>query len=146
MIIVLCVTFGIAWCDKEKEQKQAFTVKFVTNGGSAVDEQIVEKGHKATVPTTTQMGYTLDGWYNDVVMTQKYVFETPVTADLTLYAKWTPNEAGTFTVTFNSNGGSEVTAQNVISGDKVNEQIPAPYLFNQRCHRRIQHNLHSHLR
>jgi hypothetical protein len=43
-------------------------------------------------------------------MTNAFLFTTPITADLTLFAKWTLNN---YTVSFNSNGGSAVNSQSV---------------------------------
>ncbi|WP_400153591.1 InlB B-repeat-containing protein, partial [Candidatus Methanomassiliicoccus intestinalis] len=51
-------------------------------------------------------------------MTQPYDFSSQVLSSFTLYAKWTA-ESGTYTVTFNSNGGSAVPAQTVKAGEKA---------------------------
>ena len=37
-------------------------------------------------------GYDFAGWYKDAALTQEYDMNTPVTADLTLYAKWTESD------------------------------------------------------
>ena len=67
-----------------------FTVTFESNGGTAVQSQRVTSGETATEPTQPTKGTdTFDGWYSDAELTQAYVFTTPVTADITLYAKWT---------------------------------------------------------
>ncbi|MDR0415088.1 MAG: InlB B-repeat-containing protein, partial [Prevotellaceae bacterium] len=42
-----------------------------------------------------------------------------VNANVTLYAKWISGDAVTYTVTFNSNGGSDVPSQQVEEGGKV---------------------------
>ena len=49
-------------------------------------------------------GYTFDGWYLDAEGTQAYDFATPVTGDLTLFAKWTKVE--TNPTPGGDNGGS----------------------------------------
>ncbi len=88
-----------------------YTVTFNANGGSEVEEQKVEYNAVASEPTDpTKTGYTFAGWYSDEELTTAYDFATPVTANTTLYAKWTINE---YTVTFNANGGSEVEEQKV---------------------------------
>jgi Listeria/Bacterioides repeat len=38
-------------------------------------------------------GYTFAGWYTDPAMRNAYSFGAPITADTTLYAKWTPGTA-----------------------------------------------------
>lgn len=65
-----------------------YTVKFNTNGGTAVNNVMVNHGNKVTEPETTRDGYTLEGWYTDYELTVPYDFNTPVTYGLTLYAKW----------------------------------------------------------
>ena len=71
---------------------QIHTVTFVSNGGSDVPSQKVEHEKTATKPADpTRFGYTFDAWYTDGTYTTKYDFSTPVTADITLYAKWTRN-------------------------------------------------------
>ena len=66
-------------------------VTFNANGhGSAPSAQTVQSGNKATKPTDpTASGYTFCGWYTDSACTTAYNFDTAVTSDITLYAKWT---------------------------------------------------------
>ena len=69
-----------------------YEVVFVTNGGSSVDDLNVVEGQKATKPTDpTKDGHTFAGWYKDSALTQAYDWNSTVTGDLTLYAKWTAN-------------------------------------------------------
>ena len=72
-------------------QEIKYTVKFESNGGTLVKDQTVKSGEKAIKPTDpTRSGYTFNGWYDKELKTA-YDFSTPVTADITLYAKWTRN-------------------------------------------------------
>ncbi len=71
-----------------ESQETKYTVTFDANGGTAVDAQEVKEGEVATMPTSTKVGYTFDGWYNGDV---KFEFTTAITANVTLKAKWTPN-------------------------------------------------------
>lgn len=65
---------------------KVFTVSFDTAGGSKVASQKVEDGAKASRPADpTRSGYSFDGWYKG---DSKYDFSTPVTADVTLTARW----------------------------------------------------------
>jgi uncharacterized repeat protein (TIGR02543 family) len=67
-----------------------YTVTFSVDGGSEVTAQTVESGNKATQPTApTKTGFTFDGWYGEAGLTTLYDFNTPVTSNVTLYAKWT---------------------------------------------------------
>jgi len=101
-----------------KEGVKTFTVTFDSAEGTAVDAQTVADGAIATEPTApTKDGFTFDGWYNGE---DKYDFTTPVTADITLTAKWVV-KAVEYTVTFDSNGGSAVDAQTVAEGGFATE-------------------------
>lgn len=71
-----------------------YTVTFDSKGGSSVDPQSVTHGEKATQPAApTRDHYAFEGWYTDEELTKQYEFDTPVTADITLYAKWRQTEA-----------------------------------------------------
>ena len=72
---------------------ESWTVAFNSNGGSACDTKFVATADDKLVKPAdpTRDGYTFGGWYTDEACTQAYDFSTPVTADLTLYAKWTKN-------------------------------------------------------
>jgi uncharacterized repeat protein (TIGR02543 family) len=64
-------------------------VRFDTNGGSSVDMQKVMIGDKVTKPADpTKPGYTFGGWYTDKACTTAFDFSSPVTEDMTLYARW----------------------------------------------------------
>ncbi|SCW52517.1 prepilin-type N-terminal cleavage/methylation domain-containing protein/Listeria/Bacterioides repeat-containing protein [Ruminococcaceae bacterium YRB3002] len=90
---------------------EQFEVSFVTGtGASTVDPQTVDYGTTATEPSKpTRTDYTFMGWYTDELYTSAYDFATPVTGDLTLYARWIENPI----VSFNSMGGSEVQSISV---------------------------------
>lgn len=91
-----------------------YTVSFDSNGGTAVAEQYIEEGMKAyEPPAPTKTKFAFDGWYNGET---KWNFDTnTVTETITLKAKWKE----TYTVTFDSNGGSEVAAIEVPIGEKI---------------------------
>ena len=108
-----------------------YTVTFVSNGGSAVDPQIVAANGFAVPPTApTRTGFIFDGWFSDSELSSSYNFQTtPVTANITLYAKWLTG----YTVTFNSNGGSAVSPQ-IVAVNTTATEPPVPtltgYTFN----------------
>lgn len=72
-------------------EAEQYKVTFNANGhGTAPAAQTVTSGSKATKPTDpTASGYTFGGWYADSACTKAYSFDTAVTANITLYAKWT---------------------------------------------------------
>lgn len=80
----------------------AYTVTFQSEGGSEVASQIRANAPAARPADPTKEGYTFIGWYKGE---SEWDFETPVTPDLTLTAKWQLNQ---YTITFDTAGGSEV--------------------------------------
>lgn len=94
----------------------------------------------------SRSGYSFNGWYTQSSNGGKFDFSEKITADVTLYAQWsqqsssgggggggggwtptptpvptpaptpTPVPSTTYTVSFDSTGGSAVTAQSVVSG------------------------------
>jgi len=108
------------------------TVTFDTNDGTAIDPVAIGYDTKLTAPVAPEKEhYSFLGWYTDEALTTAFSFETPVTSDITLYAKWKLNE---FTVTFEGNGGStSVTSIEVIYGEAYGD-MPVPtrtgYTFN----------------
>ena len=69
-----------------------YTVTYESNGGSTVPSQTVKYNETANKPANpTKSGYTFAGWYTEEKLTNKYDFATPVTGNITLYAKWTRN-------------------------------------------------------
>ena len=80
----------------------AYTVTFQSEGGSEVASQIRANAPADRPADPTKEGYTFIGWYNGE---SEWDFETPVTAVLTLTAKWQLNR---YTITFDTAGGSEV--------------------------------------
>ena len=67
-------------------------VRFETEtGASHIDSQAVPHGGKAAEPSDpTRTGYSFSGWYTADAGGDPYDFDTVVTGDLTLYARWSP--------------------------------------------------------
>ena len=63
-------------------------VIFDTNGGSKVNETNAEYNKEISEPETTREGYRFVGWYTNKECTKVFDFKTPITQDITLYAKW----------------------------------------------------------
>lgn len=72
---------------------QTYTVAFDTNGGSAVAPVTVDAGSTVTKPADPmKSGHNFGGWYKDSTLQTPWNFANDtVTADTTLYAKWTAN-------------------------------------------------------
>jgi uncharacterized repeat protein (TIGR02543 family) len=72
-----------------------YTVSFNSQGGSNVAPESVNYGDPATPPAPpVRAGYTFLGWYADASGGDQWEFTTPITADLTLYAQWSPSLPG----------------------------------------------------
>jgi len=85
------------------------TVTFDAQGGSPTPPtQSVTAGSKATQPPTnpTRAGYTFAGWYTSTSYSIQWNFNSNVTANMTLYARWTANA---YTIAYSANGGSGTT-------------------------------------
>ena len=91
------------------------TVTFDSNGGTAQQNVAIESGNVLSMPKDPEwVGYTFLGWYFGETL---WDFENnTVTSDITLKAKW---ERITYTVSFNSDGGTNIGNQTIGLGDYV---------------------------
>ena len=87
-----------------KTTPKTYTVTFESNGGSDVPSATVNHGDTVSkpsdpakddaTPNVTAAGdasahdFILKGWYTDEALTTPFDFDTPITSDITLYAKW----------------------------------------------------------
>ncbi|MGD9605375.1 MAG: InlB B-repeat-containing protein, partial [Bacilli bacterium] len=85
-----------------------YTIVFEENDGTVVSDITQNYGTTVTKPTDpTKTGYSFINWYVDSAFTEVYAFTTMPALNITLYAKWTINQ---YTIDFEENGGSSVTA------------------------------------
>ncbi|MDR0320505.1 MAG: InlB B-repeat-containing protein [Treponema sp.] len=104
-----------------------------TNTGGTVptdSNSPYQSGETVTVLGNTdnlaKTGYTFTGWNTSAngKGTSYWVGETfTITANITLYAEWTQGYVFNRTVTFNSNGGSEVSSITIPSGRTIKRPI-----------------------
>lgn len=102
--------------------KKTYTVIFDSNGGSIVSPQSVTENGMAKEPVPpTREGYSFGGWYTAANGGVQFDFNTKVTGNLTLYAHWSSlnNVKKTYTVTFDSNGGSQVSPQVITENERA---------------------------
>ena len=127
MASVVCDQFGNLYYTNDSGhlfcvKSQAHRVKFDVQGGSSVDSQTPASGSTVTKPADpTREGYTFAGWYTDEACTEAYDFSAAVTADMTLYAKWTKNAVNPGG-NGGSNGGSGNAGAGAGSGNGTNGQ------------------------
>ncbi|MCR5488356.1 MAG: leucine-rich repeat protein [Lachnospiraceae bacterium] len=80
------------------------TVSFNTNGGTPISDKRVIDGKSLAKPSSPEKdNYSFIGWY-DESLENAYDFSTPVTSDITLYAKWEWNENAIVSKTINISG------------------------------------------
>lgn len=101
-------------------------IQFHTDGGSQVEDQIVEEGKTAVRPeSVSKDGYRLDDWFQEAECQNKYIFSTPVTGDTQIYAGWIKQ----WTFTFNPNNGTidreDLRIQVLDEGEAATD--PSPY-------------------
>ena len=133
IVPVTLIWVGGSWQIKTQGRvlvTEVYTVTFDSYGGTPVPPaQEVEYGHTATKPADpTLKGYTFAFWYlgEDEQNATAYDFNTPVTENITLTAKWTQN---TYTVTFDPNGGNELAEADKTKAVKIGEaygELPTP--------------------
>ena len=72
------------------ENPTTHTVTFNSNGGTEIAPKEVVSGLKIKAPETpTKDKYLFRGWYEDDTFSVEFNFNnTPITSDITLYAKW----------------------------------------------------------
>ncbi len=126
-IVTEDITLYAKW-ETTTPQPLNYTVKFDTNGGSAVADIInITSGSAITVPNEpTKQDYEFKGWYKEATLVNQWDFAIDlVTSDIILYAKWSEKKLpeSTFVVMFDSNGGSKVAA---IKDIIVNTAITKP--------------------
>jgi uncharacterized repeat protein (TIGR02543 family) len=74
-----------------------------TGGNTTATSQYTSGGTAITLPTPTKNGYTFAGWFAESAFTTSVTGAQTLTADSTIYAKWT---AINYSLTYNSNGAT----------------------------------------
>ncbi len=89
-----------------------YTVSFNSQGGTAVSPIAeIPFGSTITLPTEpAKLGFDFDGWWEaENGEGTQFTATTPVTANVTVHAKWTAVPPTTYTITFDSQGGTPVS-------------------------------------
>lgn len=91
-------------------RKTTFTVSYDTSGAGSVPDEPVLNGMKASQPADPEKAsYLFVGWYTEAGFKNKYSFDTPVTSDIKLYARFVSAipEDPEFKVSFEPGEGAE---------------------------------------
>ncbi len=94
-----------------------YSITFEENGGSTVTDLTEQIALPNPLPIPTKENHSFLGWYYDSDFTNEAFADDPLTGDVTLYAKW---ELNTYTITYNSNGGS------IVPQTSNATQLPSP--------------------
>ena len=87
-----------------------YTITFDTNGGSEIAPITQDYGTEITAPDNpTRKGYTFKGW-------DKEIPKTMLAENITVKAQWEINQ---YTITFDTNGGSEIAPITQDYGTKI---------------------------
>ncbi len=101
---------------------QTCTVKFESNGGSAVPDWTGNHGDNiASAPAVSKTNYSFGGWYTDSALTVPAAFPYIVTSDISLYAKW----INVYTIIYNYNGGYASNPASYSTGSAITLSNPA---------------------
>ncbi len=110
-----------------------YTVAFDEQGkGGELQSQQIKKNGKAVKPEPTADGYTFEGWFTEAACQNPFDFNTAITKNITLYAKW---KLETYTITYEMDGGendeSNPTSFTIESETIVfkNPKVRVGYLF-----------------
>ncbi|MCL2135644.1 MAG: InlB B-repeat-containing protein, partial [Candidatus Bathyarchaeota archaeon] len=105
-------------------------VTYDGSGGVGVptDGNVYEQGVTVIVagPAPTRSGYTFNGWsYGGSTYQVGATFVMPA-VDVVLVAQWTQDPVITWSVVFDSDGGSVVASQDVVDGEMAVLPVPDP--------------------
>ncbi len=109
-----------------KWEKPKYTVNFETNGGESKESITREKGFVLTGEELAAPNKADDeflGWYTDRELTKKFIPESQIVKDTTLYARWKKSDTVTYTVKYMYDDTEIATAkqQTVIRNSTVSE-------------------------
>lgn len=114
LLVAIALVFTILCLVSCEYISDIANVTFDLNGAGSTWTVGVKSGEKISEPAEpSRDGYVFEGWY---LGEQKFDFSTPITKNIKLVAKWAPKSP---IVTFDSNGGTEVSSIQLVYGTKL---------------------------
>ena len=108
----------VASYEIKKENVENYIIKFDTDGGSAILDQVVEKNANVKMPEEpVREGYIFKGWYFD---DEEYNFDTPVIKNLNLKARWEKVTSSNSNSNNNSNNKVNNNSNNKVNNNTNN--------------------------
>lgn len=115
---------------KKNSEKKQFTISFNFADENLPKKVIIQENKKITKPTDPiKIGHKFINWFLSENFSSVFDFDTPITSNFTLYAKWQKN---VYQVNFEKNGGSAIAIQNINYKEnliKPNDPTKADYNF-----------------
>ncbi|MGN1104428.1 MAG: InlB B-repeat-containing protein, partial [Candidatus Coproplasma sp.] len=110
---------------------ETYTLIFNSNGGTDCENVEVEYDEAVILPVSAKEGYTFAGWYLNEDLAEESKFSNGTVGDLgdlfggvinvNLYASW---QIETYTLIFNTNGGSACASLPITYGGELNLPVP----------------------
>jgi uncharacterized repeat protein (TIGR02543 family) len=113
IVLIIVILYMLSACTGLTTSND-FTINFNSNDGTSIDNMIYNGMQIITMPDNpTKEGYTFDGWYWDNESFEKpftadSLLDTPITNNLTVYAKWDINS---YTLQFLDSDGTVLRTQ-----------------------------------
>ena len=103
------LTLNAKWIEIE-EDAEKFIIKFETDGGTTISNQVIEKGNKITKPIDpVKDGYIFKGW---ILNDEFYDFEKTIEENIELKAKWEKIKGNNNNTTNNNSSNNNNTSTN----------------------------------
>lgn len=129
VVIAIVLAVCLTSCNGNGKLKQ-YTVKFDTNGGSALSSYKLNAGSKVNRPKNdpTKDMFTFDDWYwenpSKPGVMQKFQFGTPISQNITLIAGWIGETS--IKIDFDTNGGMFDDDKSVVLYGLVGSSLSEP--------------------
>jgi uncharacterized repeat protein (TIGR02543 family) len=126
-VVLAALGLLLSGCPQPVGSPVLYTITFDSHGGSAVAAITQNTGTSVAKPADpTRTGYTFTGWYSAENGGTLYSWPYTLTGNLTMHAQW--QDAGQpaptqYTITFDSHGGSAVTAITANAGTAVSKPV-----------------------
>ena len=122
LVLIIFASLVLVSCG---DNEATYAVVYDSAGGSNVSGELVQAGSLATLPTApTRDNYSFVHWTLD---DQEFTFDTPITENIILIAKWEPvatdpgNQPTNFTVRFEDDVGNLIAEVTVEEGKLVSK-------------------------
>ncbi|TNF06523.1 MAG: hypothetical protein EP317_06470 [Bacillota bacterium] len=103
-VFVFIMLLFIAGC------QDAPQIQFETNGGNKISNLDLKDVDNLELPIPEKVGYTFDGWFFDVELTEPFSLDNLSNQSVKVYAKW---QVKMFSITFDVHGGEDIQTLNI---------------------------------